>query len=129
MQTAQVHVAIPVRGVGRWLDSSLRSLQLQTFTDWKATIVVDSSPPERDPCAAIAQRWARREPRIRTLEPGRVGLPAALNLATSGANDAPLLARLDGDDLCHPERFSEQGAILETNLAYFLGEPCRIGSL
>ena len=116
MQQAQVHVAIPVRGVGRWLNEALRSLQQQTFTDWQATVVVDSSADENDPSAAIAQRWAQEEPRIRILQPGRVGLPEALNIATRGAADAPLLARLDGDDLCHPERFSEQVAFLEANL-------------
>jgi len=115
MQQAQVHVAIPVRGVGRWLDDSLRSLQQQTFRHWQATVVVDSSPDENEPCAAIVQRWADKEPRIRILQPGRVGLPAALNIATRAATGEPLLARLDGDDLCHPQRFAEQVAFLEAN--------------
>lgn len=115
MATAQVHVAIPVRGVGPWLDAALESLQRQTFTDWSATLVVDSSPDEQDPCAEIAHRWAQRESRIRALHPGRVGLPDALNIATAGAAGAPLLARLDGDDLCHPERLAEQFTFLETH--------------
>jgi glycosyltransferase involved in cell wall biosynthesis len=115
MATAQVHVAIPVRWVGPWLDAALQSLQRQTLRDWTATLVVDSAPDEGDPCAEIAQAWAQREPRIRALLPGRVGLPAALNLATAGAGGAPLLARLDGDDLCHPERLAEQVQFLEAH--------------
>jgi len=113
MATAQVHVAIPVRAVGPWLEAALQSLQEQTFSDWRATLVVDSAPEEHDSCAGIAQQWAQREPRIRALLPGRVGLPAALNLATAGAAGAPLLARLDGDDLCHPERLADQVQFLE----------------
>jgi len=113
MQQAQVHVAIPVRGVGPWLDAALGSLQQQSFTRWRATIVVDSAPHERDPCAEIARRWERDEARIRSLLPGRVGLPTALNMATAEAAGAPLLARFDGDDLCHPDRFAQQVAFLE----------------
>jgi len=114
MQTARLHVAIPVRGVGRWLDAALESLQRQTFDDWTATIVVDADPDETDPCDEIARRWAADEARISSIHPGRVGLAPALNLGIAGSG-AALIARFDGDDLCRPERFAQQVAFLDTH--------------
>ena len=112
MQTARLHVAIPVRGVSRWLDAALESLQQQTFDDWTATIVVDAD--EADPCDEIARRWASNEGRITSIHPGRIGLAPALNLGIAGSK-APLIARFDGDDLCLPERFAQQVAFLDTH--------------
>ena len=113
MPTPRVHVAIPVRGVGPWLDAALESLVAQSFTDWRASVVVDAATLEADPCVEIVQRWSRREPRIKCLLPGRIGLPAALNLATAEARGTPLLARFDGDDLCAPQRFERQVRFLD----------------
>jgi len=50
MSQPRVHVAIPVRGVGHWLDAALDSLVAQTFTGWSATLVVDAAADEEDTC-------------------------------------------------------------------------------
>jgi len=97
---ALVHVALPVRDVAPWIEEALDSLVAQTFDRWTATVVDDGSTD------ATARLVRGRDPRIRLLQPGRVGLAAALNLAVAG--DAPLVARMDGDDVCHPERFEAQ---------------------
>ncbi len=108
MSQPRVHVAIPVRGVGHWLDAALDSLVAQTFTGWSATLVVDAAADEEDTCFSVARRWAQQDKRIQCLLPGRIGLPAALNLAMSEARGSELLARFDGDDLCEPLRFERQ---------------------
>ncbi len=78
--------------------------------DWTAQVVDDGSC---DTSPAIAEAWSRRDPRIQLLRPGRVGLPRALNLACKGSS--PLVARLDGDDVCHPERLARQVAFLQSH--------------
>jgi glycosyltransferase involved in cell wall biosynthesis len=102
-----LQVAIPVHDAGPWLDAALRSIHQQRFEDWSAVVVDDGST---DDSPSIAAAWAARDPRFRLLRPGRVGLVAALNLAVQG--ESPLVARFDGDDLSHPERFARQTAFL-----------------
>jgi len=51
-------------------------------------------------CAAV-------DPRLRVLDGGGRGLPAALNAALAAAR-APLVARMDADDVAHPERLDRQ---------------------
>jgi|GEM_PF-794773 len=113
MTTPRVHVAIPIRGVARWLDAALESLVAQSFTDWQATLVVDADLDEDEPCFDIAQRWSQQEQRIGCLLPGRLGLPEALNLATAQGQDCDFLARFDGDDICSPMRLAKQVEFLD----------------
>ncbi|MEE2829726.1 MAG: glycosyltransferase [Myxococcota bacterium] len=110
--TALVHLAIPIRNVETWLDAALKSLHLQSEARWTATIVDDDSD---DDSPAIAQAWVDRDPRMRFQQPGRVGLPAALNLAAADRHDAPFFARFDGDDICHPRRLEKQLAFFSKN--------------
>ena len=115
MSQPRVHVAIPVRGVGQWLEEALDSLVAQSFTDWSATLVVDAAVEEDDACFAIGRRWAQQDDRIECLLPGRVGLPGALNIAVAEAQRSQLLARFDGDDLCDPLRFEKQVSYLDAH--------------
>src|SRR5207247_11071573 len=55
------------------------------------------------------------EPRLRVIHTPPAGLPAALNAALQHAR-APVIARHDGDDLSHRERFARQ-------LAHLAGHP------
>ncbi len=103
-----VHVAIAVRDVEPWIGEAIDSLLAQTFDRWIATIVDDGSS---DATAALIEG---RDPRIRLIRPGRVGLVEAINRAVRDA-DTPLVARFDGDDVCHPERFAEQVGFLDAN--------------
>ena len=103
-----VHVALPVRDVAPWIGQALASLSAQTLDRWTATVVDDGSV---DDTAAVVAAWTRRDPRIRLLRTGPLGLVSALNLAVVG--DAPFVARLDGDDVCLPERLAAQLAFLQ----------------
>lgn len=97
-----------VRDVEPWIGEALDSLRAQTFDRWTATVVDDGST---DATAAIAHG---RDPRIRLIRPGRIGLVAAINRAVADG-DAPYVARFDGDDVAHPERFAEQVGYLEAH--------------
>lgn len=99
-----VSVLMPVRNCAAYLGEALQSLAAQTFGDFEI-IVVDngSSDDTRD----ILRAWARREPRLRAYRLRRPGLARSLNFAASKAR-APLLARLDGDDIAAPGRLAAQ---------------------
>lgn len=99
-----ISVLIAVRDGGRFIDASLASLAGQTFRDFEIVLVDNGS---RDGSALLLARWAEREPRLRLFRRERPGIAASLNFAAAQAR-APLLAKLDADDLAHPRRLELQ---------------------
>jgi glycosyltransferase involved in cell wall biosynthesis len=99
---------MPVRNEERYLQAALGSLYRQTCTDWELIAVDDGSS---DQTAAILVEAARRDRRIKVMRREGGGLVAALN-AGFEACSSPLLARFDGDDICHPRRFELQAAYM-----------------
>jgi glycosyltransferase involved in cell wall biosynthesis len=81
----------------------------QTYTDWEL-LLIDNSSTDESP--AIAQRWAERDPRIRLLHEPRIGISHALNSGLAHAK-GKYIARMDADDISHPERLAEQVAYLD----------------
>jgi glycosyltransferase involved in cell wall biosynthesis len=103
-----VSVLIPVRNNAAYLPLALESLAAQSFADFE-TVVVDNG--SSDGTREILRDWTRREPRLRAFRLRRPGLARSLNFAASKAR-APLLARLDGDDVAMPDRLAVQVAAL-----------------
>ena len=97
-------VLLPVRDAARFLGAALGSLARQTFEDYEVIAVDDGSTDETP---RLLARAAALDPRIRVSTTAPRGLPAALNRALERAR-APLLARMDGDDLAHRRRFELQ---------------------
>ena len=103
-----VSVLLPVRDAERTLAESLQSLRAQSLTDHEVVAVDDGS---RDGSRALLESFARADPRVRvTVSPGG-GLVGALNFAAALAR-APLLARMDADDVAAPRRLELQRARL-----------------
>lgn len=99
-----ISVVIPARNAARYLPAALESLAAQTFRDFEI-VVVDNGSTDRT--AEILRRWTEREPRLRLLSIARPGLAAALNHGIEAAR-APLIARLDADDIALPDRLMRQ---------------------
>lgn len=99
-----VSVIMPVRNGEIYLDRALQSLARQSFADFE-TVVVDNG--STDGTARILRAWGAKEPRLRTVRIGRARLAEALNCAI-GLARAPLLARLDADDIAFPDRLDVQ---------------------
>jgi len=97
-------VLMPVRDARPYLARALASLRRQTFRDFEVVAVDDGST---DGSGEWLERAARREPRLRVLHTTPSGIPATLNRALESAH-APLLARMDADDLSHRQRFEIQ---------------------
>ncbi len=105
----KISILMPVRNEERYLQATLDSLFRQTCTDWELIAVDDGSS---DGTASILAEAARADKRVQVIRREGGGLVAALNIGLEACR-APLLARLDGDDICHPRRFERQAAFLD----------------
>jgi glycosyltransferase involved in cell wall biosynthesis len=90
------------------LPAALERLRAQTCPDWECLIVDDGS---NDASPARAAEFAAADPRFRRLRPPARGLVAALHAGLAAARGR-LIARLDADDMCHPDRLAAQADLL-----------------
>jgi glycosyltransferase involved in cell wall biosynthesis len=100
-----------VRDAAETLPACLNSLANQTLRDHEVVAVDDGS---RDGSAELLEARTFRDPRLRVLRTPPRGLVAALGLALSEAR-GPVVARMDADDVAHPERLERQIARLESD--------------
>jgi len=107
----QVSILMPVRNEERYLQGALDSLYCQTFSDWELIAVDDGSS---DLTSTILAEAARSDSRVRAIRREGGGLVAALNAGLETCR-AALVARFDGDDICHPRRIEQQAAFLEAH--------------
>lgn len=105
----RVSVLLPCRDEEAWLPACIESLRAQTLTSFEVVAVDDGST---DGTREILDGWARRDDRVRVLEGGGRGVAAAAQRAAD-ASRAPLLTRMDGDDVTHPERLEREAAFLD----------------
>src|SRR5688500_4258827 len=99
-----VSVIMPVYNTERFVAETTESVLAQTFSDFEFLIIDDGST---DGSKAILEGFARRDPRVRVVSRANKGLVATLNEGLALAT-APLVARMDADDLCDPTRFKKQ---------------------
>lgn len=92
----------------RFLSEAIESVLAQSFGDFEFVILDDGS---RDGTRAIIQGYAARDARIRPIFRENRGLIASLNQLLAESR-SPLIARMDADDICKPERFARQIAFL-----------------
>ena len=104
MVTDRVAWLIPVRDGARWLGDAVASALVQSRDDDEIVIVDDGSQD-------APEQVLPRDPRIRLLRQPPQGIVAALEHGRK-ATCAPLLARLDCDDLALPGRLAAQRALL-----------------
>ncbi|TNJ40966.1 glycosyltransferase [Phaeobacter sp. B1627] len=102
MNNPKVTVLMPVYNVGIHLHAAAKSILTQTFTDFEFIVVDDGS---EDGSPELIERMA--DPRIHLIRAPHGGLVAALNLGMSHAK-GEYLARMDADDIAHPERLALQ---------------------
>jgi glycosyltransferase EpsJ len=90
----RLSVVLPVYGTEQWLPACLDSLAAQTYADYEVVVVDDGSP---DDSAALVERRAQADPRIRLVRQANAGLGAARNTGVAHAT-GELLAFADSDD-------------------------------
>jgi glycosyltransferase involved in cell wall biosynthesis len=99
-----VSILMPVYNAAATLPAALRSVSAQTFRDWELIAVNDGSG---DASLGILDRAAQKDRRIRVITAAHAGIVAALRSAHRLAS-APLLARMDADDVMHRRRLELQ---------------------
>ncbi len=100
-------VAINVYNGMPYLPEAVESVLAQTYADLELLIVNDgSSDGSGDYLATLS------DPRIRIIDQENQGCSVASNLAIQQCK-TPYLARMDADDVAHPERMALQLAYLE----------------
>lgn len=104
MTTPLVSILLPARNEAQHLPTAIRSLQRQTLDNWELVVVDDGST---DATPEILQSFADQDSRITILKQSAEGLVAALNHGLRACRGA-LVARMDGDDICHPQRLEKQ---------------------
>jgi Glycosyl transferase family 2 len=120
----RVSVLLPVRNARATLDACLDSLAAQTLGDHELVAIDDGST---DGCGERLRERARADARLRVVETPPRGLVPALNRALAEAR-APLVARMDADDVAHPARLALQVERLERDPAVdVLG--CRVEAI
>lgn len=106
----KVSVVLPVYNVEAFIQDTIESLLRQTFQDFELLVLDDCSTD-----ATVERVRAIRDERIQLiLNP--------LNLGRAGTDNAALkhvrgeyIAKMDGDDLCHPTRLARQVAYLDAH--------------
>jgi glycosyltransferase involved in cell wall biosynthesis len=100
-----------VRNGAEHLQEAIRSLELQTFTDFEAIVVDDGSTDETPELLA---EWSARDARVRVQRQDAAGIVAALERAREMAK-GDYLARMDADDVNEPGRLATQHALMEAD--------------
>lgn len=123
-QTPAISVVLPFYNAERYLREAVDSILTQTFTDFELILVNDGST---DGSGDICREYSKSDPRIVLIDcPTNGGVVTAANAGIAKSR-APLIARVDADDLSMPERFARQYAYMmkHPNLAV-LGSATRI---
>jgi len=106
-----VSVLLPVRDAADHLPGALDSLRGQSLAGHEV-IAVDDGSDDSGRTASVLARYAAQDERVRHVSTGPEGIASALNLAASLAR-GKYLARMDADDICHPERLLRQARWLD----------------
>ncbi len=106
-----ISVAMSVYNGERFLAPAIESVLAQSFTQFEFLILDDGS---KDQTASIIQSYAAQDNRIRPIIRENRGLVDSLNQLIAESR-APLIARMDADDICLPERFAQQLAFLNAH--------------
>jgi glycosyltransferase involved in cell wall biosynthesis len=103
-------VVMPVHNALPFLDQSISSILEQTLSDFEFVILDDAST---DGSVERLREWSLRDTRIRVHESKKqLGVSGSSNEVVSKAR-APIVARMDADDIAHTDRLRRQWKIIE----------------
>lgn len=104
-------VAMSVYNNGPYVGAAIDSILAQSFGDFEFVIVNDGSTDES---AAVIDERAAHDDRIRVIHQENRGFIVSLNRLFAEAR-SPWIARMDGDDISHPERLAKQVAFIDAH--------------
>lgn len=108
----KVSIGIPFYNAEEYFYHAIDSVVKQSYKDWELILVDDGST---DSSLQIAEKFARKDNRIRIISDGlNKKLPYRLNQIIDESK-GEYIARMDADDLIHPDRIKIQLEFLEKN--------------
>lgn len=108
----RISIGIPFFNAELYLADAIKSVIQQSFEDWELILINDGSI---DGSLKIAEFFAQKDNRIRVISDGlNKKLPYRLNQIITESK-YEYIARMDADDLIHPDRLKLQLEFLENN--------------
>lgn len=112
-----ISVGIPFYNAEKYLALSIQSVISQSYKNWELILVDDGSI---DSSVQIANYYAKYDKRIKVLSDGQnKKLPFRLNQIIKESK-GHFIARMDADDIMHPERLEMQFNFLKNNINFDL---------
>lgn len=111
-QAPALSVVMPVYNALPFLDAAVESILGQSFTDFEFVILDDGST---DGSFERLQQWASKDPRIRLVRVDKNLGPVRSSQRVAQAATAPIVARMDADDISCPDRLRQQIEVLNAN--------------
>lgn len=102
-----ISVLVPVYNCKRYLRLAVVSVLAQTLGDMEVICVDDGST---DGSLEVLRELERQDARVKVISRPNTGIVGALNDALAVAR-GKYLARMDGDDVSHPDRFAGRWSI------------------
>jgi len=103
---------MPVHNALPYLDEAIESILGQSFSNFEFVILDDAS---KDGSTERLQEWASKDNRIRLMRVEENLGPARSSDRVARAASAPVVARMDADDISHPDRLRQQLDLLRGN--------------
>ncbi len=131
MSTPIVSVVLPSFNAASTLSQAIKSVCDQSFPDWELILIDDGST---DGSCELAANAARSDERFQVIKSEHVGIVRALNAGCAVARGR-YIARMDADDVSHPNRLALQVELMERDpsvalcgtLVKMVGETVRRG--
>jgi glycosyltransferase involved in cell wall biosynthesis len=99
MKNQLVSIIVPCYNQAQYLSECLESIINQTYHDWECIIVNDGSPDNTD---EIAEKWCRKDSRIRYFKKENGGVSSARNYGIS-CSLGEFILPIDADDIIGPD--------------------------
>jgi len=112
-----IEVIMPARGPTPWLSCSINSIGDQSLAPTRVTII-DDGVDDATPTASLGRTLFGD--RFRLIKNQGRGISAALNTAVQQSS-AEWIARMDTDDIAHPQRLEKQIAFLKAQSGGAIG--------
>ena len=111
-ENSLITIGIPIYNAEPYLEAAIKSVLVQSYRNWELILVDDGS---KDNSFKIAKQYEQQDKRIRVISDGlNRKLPARLNQIIREAK-GKYIARMDADDIMHPQRLQRQFEILENH--------------
>jgi glycosyltransferase involved in cell wall biosynthesis len=114
MNTPKITILMPAYNAEKYIGEAIRSVLVQTFSDFEFLIVNDGS---NDGTQQVIDSFS--DERIVQVTQVHSGVSKTLNNGLSMAR-GEYIARFDADDICFPDRLEKQHAFLESHPEYVM---------